>query len=91
MNYLIVAYDISDNKLRAKFSKFLEKYGIRLQYSVFELKASTRVLNLVKAKIEGDFSKKFGGADSVVIFKINNQESIKYGNAIHRDQDLLIL
>ncbi len=30
---IIVSYDISDNKVRARFAKFLMQYGDRLQYS----------------------------------------------------------
>jgi CRISPR-associated protein Cas2 len=34
MNYLI-AYDITENKVRTRLSKYLSKYGVRLQKSVF--------------------------------------------------------
>ncbi len=34
-NFYIVAYDISDNRLRNKVAKFLSGHGDRLQYSVF--------------------------------------------------------
>jgi CRISPR-associated protein Cas2 len=34
MNYL-VAYDITENKVRNRLSKYLSKYGVRLQKSVF--------------------------------------------------------
>jgi len=37
---IIVAYDISNNKVRTQFSKFLEKYGVRVQFSVFEIQNS---------------------------------------------------
>ena len=33
---VIVVYDIPDNKRRKKLSDFLEGYGRRVQYSVFE-------------------------------------------------------
>lgn len=33
---VIVVYDIPDNKRRTKLSNFLEGYGRRIQYSVFE-------------------------------------------------------
>jgi len=87
---LIVSYDISDNKLRAKFAKTLSKQGgIRLQYSVFELNNTDRVLENLKIRIENYYSKKFDGGDSVLIFETDAQKTIKYGNAIHRDQDLM--
>ena len=45
--------------------------------------------NLVSDQSLKDFAPKFGGGDSVVIFDIGNAEIIKYGNAIHRDQDIV--
>lgn len=86
---LVVSYDISDNKLRNKFSKLLEKQGaIRLQYSVYELNNTKRIQDILKVKIETVFAKKFGGGDSIFIFETDLNKAIKYGNAIHRDQDL---
>ena len=41
---LIVAYDIHNDKLRTKFWKLLKKFWRRLQYSVFEVKNSERIL-----------------------------------------------
>jgi CRISPR-associated protein Cas2 len=35
------------------------------------------------------FSKEFSGDDSVLIFETDMGKTIKYGNAIHRDKDLL--
>lgn len=42
---IIVSYDISDDKLRTKFAKYLSKFGHRIQYSVFEIDNSTRILD----------------------------------------------
>ena len=87
---LIVSYDISDNKLRNRFSKMLKKNGaVRLQFSVYEVNNTKRIQEILKVKIETVFSKQFEGCDSVFIFETNMGTSIKYGNAIHRDKDLL--
>ena len=87
---IVVSYDISDNKLRAKFAKFLVKQGaVRLQFSVYEINNTKRIIDSLKIKIENTFAKKLDGGDSVFIFETNLHESIKYGNAIHRDQDLI--
>jgi len=87
---LIVSYDISDDKLRRKFAKTLSKQGgIRLQYSVFELNNTKRIQENLKIRIENYYSKKFGGEDSILIFETDEQKTVKYGNAIHRDKDLL--
>ena len=40
------------------------------------------------ARIE-DFSKQFCFDDSVIVFDVNNNKMIKYGNAIHRDQEMV--
>jgi|GEM_PF-2456495 len=56
---LIVTYDIHNDKLRTKFGKFLKKYGRRLQYSVFEIKNSDRILGIVKREIEAKFEPEF--------------------------------
>lgn len=34
---ILVIYDIVDNKRRRKMVKFLEKYGLRVQKSAFEM------------------------------------------------------
>lgn len=88
---IIISYDIRDDKLRSKFSKFLMKNGgIRLQFSLYEFNNSSRILNNVREKIAVVFSKKFSPDDSVCIFSVANDKVEKYGNAIHRDKDLLV-
>jgi CRISPR-associated protein Cas2 len=87
---LVVSYDIADNKLRTKFMKTLIKQGaIRLQYSVYEVNNSKRILDNIIVRIENFYSKKFDGGDSVLIFETDEHKVIKYGNAIHRDKDLI--
>lgn len=34
--FIVVAYDITNDKVRSKFAKHLEKYGVRINFSVFE-------------------------------------------------------
>ncbi len=86
---LVVSYDISDDKLRSKFAKMLVKNGaIRLQFSVYEVNNTKRVMDNLLLKID-EFAKKFDGGDSVVIFDVAAVKLRKYGNAIHRDQDVV--
>ncbi len=87
---LVVSYDISSNKLKTHFAKMLSKHGgVRLQYSVFEINNSKRIQDILKIKIESIFAKEFDGGDSVFIFDTDLSKAIKYGNAIHRDQELI--
>ena len=54
---IIVSYDISDDKTRTRFSKYLKKFGHRLQYSVFEIDVSERMLDVIEAEINNKYLK----------------------------------
>ena len=87
---MIISYDIANDKIRGRFARMLTKNGaIRLQMSVYEVNNTTRVINNIITKIEAVFSKCFSGEDSVVIFDIGDAKVKKFGNAIHRDQDVV--
>lgn len=87
---LVVSYDIHDDKLRGQFAKALCKRGaIRLQFSVYEVRHTKRVIENLKIEIENHFAKRFTGGDSVMIFETQDGNITKYGNAIHRDQDFI--
>ena len=86
---IVISYDISDTKLRARFSRLLTKMGaIRLQYSVYEIINTNRIMSNLELKIK-EFSKSFSMDDSVVVFKVDNNDIVKYGNAIHRDTSVV--
>ncbi len=86
---LVVSYDISESKLRTRFTKMLTRNGaIRLQLSVYEINNTNRVLENLLLQIE-EFAKSFDGGDSVIIFDVSNIKLKKYGNAIHRDVDIV--
>ena len=89
---IIISYDIKDDKIRTKFAKMLRSQGaIRLQFSVYEVNNTQRVIDNIKVNIVDKFCKLFTGADSVLIFDAPNAKVEKYGNAIHRDQDVVYL
>jgi CRISPR-associated protein Cas2 len=89
---LLISYDISDDKLRTHFSKFLSKFGHRLQYSVFEIRNSPRVLENIATHIEGKFARKFSQTDSVYLFQMSKQCKVtKYGYAADDDKDLVLV
>ena len=86
---IVVSYDIKDDMLRDSFQKLLVKNGaIRLQYSVYEVNNTKRIMDLLLVKIE-TFSKKFSQKDSVVIFEVGQEHLKKYGNAVYRDKDIV--
>ena len=89
---IIVSYDIKDDKIRTKFAKMLRSQGaIRLQFSVYEVNNTQRIIDNIKLNIVERFSKVFTGADSVLIFDAPNARVEKFGNAIHRDKDVVYL
>jgi CRISPR-associated protein Cas2 len=89
---IIISYDISDDKLRTKFSKYLTRFGHRIQYSVFEIDNSNKLLNNIISDIENRFSKKFTQEDSVYIFKMSAScEIMRYGYAKNEEADTIIV
>ena len=68
---ILVSYDISNDKVRTKFAKFLSKFGFRLQYSVFEIHNSEAVLSNIENEIQNGYMKAFTEEDSVIIFNLS--------------------
>ena len=88
--YLIV-YDIQDDKLRTKFAKFLERYGVRMQYSVFSVTNSPRILENIKVEITNQFEKSFTQGDSVMVYQVSDDACVaKFGYPVDDDSDLII-
>lgn len=89
---IIISYDISNNKKRAKFNKYIRKFGYMLQYSVYEIENSPRILNNILADLNNKWLKEFDQTDSVYVFKMSTScEIIKYGYSKNEDEDLLIV
>lgn len=89
---LIVSYDIANDKLRSQFSNFLKKFGYRLQYSVFQVKNSKRVLDNITTEINTYFGKRFEQTDSVIIFQLSQQcKKTCFGYAVNDDDEMIIV
>jgi len=89
---LIVSYDFTNDKTRTKFSKFLKKYGWRMQYSVYVVQNSPRVLRNILAEIDKEYIKIFQSTDSIVIFPICQScksKIVRYGVAKHELEDVI--
>lgn len=89
---IIVSYDIQNDKLRTQFSKYLKKFGTRMQYSVFEIANSKRILENIMADITNTFEKLFSETDSVIIIETSqNCKITKWGYAKNEDNDIIIV
>ena len=63
-----------------------------LQYSVYEIENSDKILNNIMTDISNRFLKSFDETDSVYIFKLTSSCEIKkFGYAKNEDMDLLIV
>ena len=88
----IISYDFASNSRRARFSKFLKKYGRRIQYSVFEIKNSQRVLNNIMCEIKLKYEPGFTKADSIVIISICaacQRKVERFGFAVNEDEPVV--
>jgi len=89
---LLVSYDISNDKVRTGFSKYLKKYGRRLQYSVYEIRNSQRVLKNILEEIKLRYKPKFTKTDSVVIIPICEtckKRIIRFGHLVNEEKEVI--
>jgi CRISPR-associated protein Cas2 len=50
--FILVSYDISDDKRRTKVMKALEDFGKRVQYSVFECRLTPAQIEKLKRRVQ---------------------------------------
>lgn len=62
-HWFLIAYDVANDKNRAKIAKCLEGYGERLQYSVFRAFLSDRAL----ARLRWELGRKISKEDGLLI------------------------
>ena len=78
--------------MKTKFSKYLSKFGHRLQYSVFEIDNSKRIVDNIVTDIKNRFEKCFTQQDSVIIFKLSSScEVLRFGYAKNDEKDFFII
>lgn len=91
--FYVVSYDITNDKRRRKVVKYLESYGVRVQYSVFETELNQdqlkKLIKGLKKQIKKD-------EDTIRIYPIS-KESRRYIVTIgidkgkYYDKDFLII
>ena len=64
---VIICYDISDNKLRYKLVKYLERFAIRVQYSVFMANVNEKDIAIINRFVDKLLCK--GTKGSLQIFR----------------------
>ncbi len=69
--FIVVSYDISDDKRRIKIMKQMENFGRRVQYSVFECELKPDQLTLLKERLEPHLEKR---QDSVRFYYLSERD-----------------
>ncbi len=65
--FVVVAYDVADNKRLARVAKIMEDYGTRVQYSIFEIYADASILREITKRVSMILNEK---EDSVRIYAL---------------------
>lgn len=89
---ILISYDISSDKARGRFNKYIRKYGFMLQYSVYEITNSESMLDKIMWEIENRWEKVFEESDSVIIIKTGASCKIKkFGYVSHDEDDIIVI
>ena len=83
--FILIIYDIVENKKRVKFAKLLSGYGIRVQKSAFEAMLTKQRYNKLIEEIPHYIDK---CEDSVRIYKVSGREKvISWGEVPEFDEE----
>ncbi len=80
--YLLIVYDIADDKRRYKVEKVLSSYGKRVNYSVFEVETDMVKHRKLVALLEENSNKK---EDHIRIYVLG-KESLKKSFVLHTEE-----
>ena len=70
----------------------MSRFGHRIQYSVFEIDNSKRIIDNIVNDLTNNFEKSFSQEDSVIIFKMSSScEILRYGYAKNYEKDFFII
>ncbi len=86
--FVLVIYDIIDNRRRVKFAKMLEGYGFRVQKSAFEALLSKRKY----AKLIETIPEMIKAEDNVRVYKIIGKGQVAcWGEATVESEEIILI
>ena len=89
--FILIIYDIVDNRRRVKFARLLEGYGKRVQKSAFEAMLSPQKYNKLVSEIPGHIDTQ-EGEDNVRIYRITGKgKVIAWGESPEVEEEEIIL
>ena len=81
-----------DDRRECSKGLFFHVFLIMLQYSVFEIDNSEKILNNIMSDISNRYEKRFSQEDSVIIFIFSNScKTVRYGHAKNEEKDLVMV
>lgn len=91
---ILICYDIHNTRNRTKLSKYLERYGRRLQYSIFEIDQHYTVLDTIKSTTKQDFAIRLRNNDSILIVPMPasmEHKIIRHGAKIQKEKQYITI
>lgn len=88
--FILIIYDIVDNKRRVKFAKLLEGYGTRVQKSAFEAMLSQKSYEKLVREIPR-YINSASGEDSVRIYRMIGKGRVQSWGDVPKQQEEIIL
>ena len=86
--FVLIIYDICDNKTRVKLAKFLQGYGFRIQKSAFEAYLTKDKYR----KLLGQIGKYVTDEDSIRVYKIQGKGQVtSFGKKVEKQIDDIIV
>lgn len=87
--FVLIIYDIVDNRKRVKLAKLLSGYGKRVQKSAFEAMLTTQRYNKLIEEISGYIDKT---EDNVRIYKITGKGKVtSWGEVPEFDEEIVLI
>ena len=89
---VVDTYDISNDKFKTYPDNFFPRFRNRIQYSVFEIDNSEKIVNNIVNDLKNKYEKSFSQEDSVIIFKLSSScEVLRFGYAKNDEKDFIII
>ena len=86
--FVLIIYDIIDNRKRVQFAKYLQSYGFRVQKSAFEALIKK---NIYKNLIKG-IKKYVSSEDSIRVYKISGKGQFEnFGRQVPEIEEEVII
>lgn len=86
--FVLIIYDIVDNKRRIKLSKYLQGYGFRVQKSAFEATIKDNIYRRMLAGLPDYVSEE----DSIRVYKIIGKgQVLNFGKEIELETDDIVI